>query len=316
MTMTVAAMILALLCAAPLPVRKLLTDAARSKASYAAPGRVRGAAEEALFRAVLAAATASSPGALAALRWPARALGFRLLLGRDTGDAGARVVLLVESAPRGAGAYLVRIGAARATFVQAPHSLSDEGTLGIALAVYRALDARALAVSSLHRRNCGRPGPAVAGGQMRSGIDREDAPAAHRCGADVAHDGSSTFQRMTLAFLTGVPGATVAQLHGFADARAPHDVILSAGDGSPAPAWLSAATRRLAGALPDARVVAFPDGVTVLGGTTNQQGRATRRHGARFVHIELSGSLRGELRGGPARRKFAAALSAALTDPA
>src|SRR5262245_33777545 len=131
------AALLVLLCAAPLPVHDLLARAARGGGTYAAPGTLRGAAEEALFRALLGGAEADSPATLAALTLPARALGFRLLIGCDAAD-GSLVVILIESESRGAGAYVIRIGAARDVLVQAPHALSDKGTLGIALSTFRA----------------------------------------------------------------------------------------------------------------------------------------------------------------------------------
>lgn len=268
----------------PVDLEALFADARRGGAdgalTYRAPGPVRRGLERAFFAAVVAAARAGATGTLELLAAPAAPLGFRLVVGRD-GDRPVVVVLERPEARRGAGAYVFRVGeVARETFVQAPHAFSDVGSGELALALWRAADARAYGCNTVHRR--GRAGlvPAAA----------EEAP--DPGGADVAHDAESTFQMVTLAWLAAGDARSLVQLHGFSDGRAAADVVLSAATRVAAPAWLDGLRAHVAAALPAIRVARYPDDVEVLGARTNVQGRAARRAGARFLHVELSATLR------------------------
>src|SRR5262249_37772318 len=79
-------------------------------------------------------------------------------------------------------------------------------------------------------------------------------------------------------------------------------VVLSEGTSKPSPA-LGATQQRLATALPGGgRVLIYPRDVRKLGATTNVQGALARKHGARFVHVEMSRTLRDRLIGDAASR--------------
>lgn len=245
---------------------------------YVAPSVFRLAAERSFFQLVFRAAAAGD-----ASRLDGRFLGFDLHVLDDE--------LVITEAPeqrRGAGAWVVRIGEAREeTFVQAPHTFSDMGSAPIALELYRALGARALAIATVHRRE-----------------------------TDIARNGQSTFHMATLAWLASGAASTLIQVHGFKDETAAFDLVLSAGEASDPPAWLKTVKSGVAKALPDARVALFPDDVDVLGATTNVQGAAARSQGARFLHMELGASLRGEVRESKrARRELARALAAGIGAP-
>lgn len=259
---------------------------------YEAPGRARHAAETVYFAALVAAARLGVPTVVAALGRLAPALGLCVRTGRDL-DGPYALVTELPTARRGAGAYVIRIGRVRTeTIVQAPHTFSDEGTLPLAVALFRAADARALAVNTVHRR--GQAGQVPV--QLEQPSD-ESSTAPPQGGADVAHDEEATFQAMTTATLLMGGARSVVQLHGYADGRVAADVVLSAGrKGSGAPRWLRAARSQVAQALPGAQVVVYPDDVDRLGARTNVQGKITRRARARFVHVELGASLRNRLR--------------------
>lgn len=248
------------------------------------PGRLRFALERAYMTAIFEAAARDARLPLAVLGAAGRILGFETLRARDR---SAELVVVVEraNARRGAGIYAVRVGrAAHEAFVQAPHRFHDEGSLAIALELFRDLGARAFGANTVHRR-----------------------------ASDVAHDEETTFQAATLAWLAAFPRSSLVQVHGFADGRAAAEAILSAGTRESAPDWLKTTARRTSRALAGAKVAAYPDETDRFGGTSNVQGRAARAAGARFLHLELSASLRRRLgRDARARAALASALAGAL----
>jgi hypothetical protein len=210
--------------------------------------------------------------------------------------------------------------------LQAPHARNDLHTGKIALRLFLAGEARALAASTLTRHV-----------------------------ADLAHLENSFFQSFTLAFAQTCPTGLVVQLHGFDGDKHDQieaDMIASAGTRSLQP-WLgdwveqmnqsrhallkfsilqSPASslksnvakddatsldlrlQRLDSALQTSdswfRTLAFPRDTTKLGGTLNVQGRALRQSGqCRFLHLEMSLPLRARLAG-----PDATALGRALMD--
>lgn len=246
--------------------------------TYVEPSLVRAAVEKSFFRLVFAAAASGDVSDLEG--------GF---LGYDLTVLDDQLVITERpDARRGAGAWVVRIGEARhEVFVQAPHTFSDLGSAPIALELYRELGARALAIATVHRRE-----------------------------TDLARDGKSSFQMATLAWLASGTTGMLVQVHGFKDETAAADIVLSAGEKSDPPEWLTSAKSALSKALPDARVALYPVDVDVLGATTNVQGAAVRSHGARFLHMELGASLRGDVRGSKRERgELARALAAAIGAP-
>lgn len=193
-----------------------------------------------------------------------------------------------EAAPvqRGWGAYVFRAGPAAALVVQAPHVDSDLLTGEIALSVYRARRARALALSTAHRR-------------------LPDADQANATGAP--------FSLLAVEAVAHEPGTAIVQLHGYGEATArehalsPDAVVVSNGTRRP-----DAALRALAGCLRtagfDARV--YPEQAPYPGGTRNAVRRAiAAREAGRFVHLELGRRLRDALVRDPKRvEAFAACL--------
>lgn len=255
---------------------------------YVPPDDARARAMAALARALFAV-PAPRPADLAAL---ADAAGYRV----EGWDVGGRHYLAALERPEqrgGGGAILVRADAppGPAVLLQAPHAFHDLGTEKIALdLVLGSADAwpRALFVNTIHRYID------VDGARRK----RDDAP------ADPCHNPGHLLALATAAALEVLPDAEVLQLHGFddsdAEGAAPPAAIVSAGERTP-----STRARALADALRTGtgqRVAVFGDDIERLGATTNVQGHAVRARGsaARFVHIELSATLRQQLRSDPA----------------
>jgi hypothetical protein len=185
----------------------------------------------------------------------------------DQGDDQAQSFLLRELKPirRGWGLYAVRLNPRNNIIIEAPHPLFDRGTPGLALALYRALDAKALLIAGAHR-------------YANLGI-----------AADVAHNPITIFHTLHLA-LTYSDNPIVLQIHGFSAAKHPNypQVILNSNHGS-SPAELN----RLADAL---SAEGLEVGICVrqrwkdLCGRTNVQ-LSSMDQGV-FIHIELVDSVR------------------------
>lgn len=203
---------------------------------------------------------------------------------------GARYLALLERAddPRGAGAYVFRVGEKAAPVIlQAPHAYFDLGTGRVAAGMFfgsrKGPRARALFVNTLHRYERGEP-------------ERSSR-------ADVCRRPDHLFSLATDRALRALPGALVIQLHGFDGESAPDgvDMILSAGvRETPSPA-LAAIAERVRAEFGDG-VRLYPTEVDVLGGTTNVQGRLATAHRAGFVHVEMIKRLRDRLRKEPELR--------------
>jgi len=206
--------------------------------------------------------------------------GLRFIICSDT------VVVAEEPTARhGRGAYVIALGDASELFIQVPHSFTDLRTFEMGIEMFAASHARALAVSTVPR----------------------DAK------ADVAHDPSSMFQSVTAAWLAVTPQDPIVQLHGFGDTRVFADAVVTSGASERGAPWLLAIRDRLRALLPGRIIAAFPDDVNDLGATTNSQGHIVRATGGRFLHIEMSASLRESLRRRDAdRRKFLDELAASL----
>lgn len=193
--------------------------------------------------------------------------GYELLRYTDRGDHNAQSFLLREIKPiqRGWGLYVVRINPSNNIIIEAPHPLFDRGTSQMALAFYRALDARALLIAGAHRN-------------ANLGIT-----------ADVAHNPINIFHTMHLV-LTYAGNPLVLQIHGFSTAKHPHypQVILNSNQGSS-----SAELNSLAEAL---SAEGFQVGICQadrwkdLCGRTNVQ-LSSMKQGV-FIHMELAEPLR------------------------
>jgi len=256
-------------------------------------------AEVEVFTALLGAA----PGGRAtveSLSSMVTAIGMRLIV-----DDQTATVVENDAKRRGRGVYVIALGAApRELLIQIPHSFSDVYTLPLGRELFEASGARAIAFSTLHRRG-------VAG---YGDNDNRVPPQGH---ADVAHDPESTFQSFTLAWgATQRPQALAVQLHGFADHRVDADIVVSAGTKTPAPAWAVAVRDALQQMMPGRVIAVYPNDVDDLGATKNAQGRALRAVKQRFLHVEMSGSLRESLRrrNGDRGRYIAGLAKALRTD--
>jgi hypothetical protein len=202
---------------------------------------------------------------------------YRLVRYTDRGDGDAASYLLQELTPirKGWGLYAFRENPAANVIVEAPHPLADVGTPGIALDVYRTLEARALLVAGAHR-DANRDGS-----------------------ADVVHVPGSVFQSIHNALVGGSQGmpepVVVLQIHGFASGKHsgyPQVVIgydrQAAGQGSALAAAIRDAlvSRGLEAGLCDGR--SWED----LCGTQNILSPVPE--GAVFIHFELNEAVRSD----------------------
>lgn len=189
---------------------------------------------------------------------------------------------------RGAGAYVFRVGERAGPFVlQAPHAYFDLSTGRIAVGMFfgarKGPRAAALFVNTLQR------------------YERGDASPNHR--ADVCHRPEHLFSLATDRVIEHLPGATVIQLHGFDGESAPEgvDMILSAGVRETPSVGMTATAERVRARFGKG-VRLFPTQITVLGGTTNVQGRIAGVRQAGFVHVEMARPLREKLARTPGLR--------------
>jgi len=231
--------------------------------------------------------------ATGALSTPAQRLGFELAaLPSQPG-----VWSLVEAADkkRGGGGYLLRLPSASRLIVQAPHTFYDEGTLPLACELFERAEAQALFIETAHRYKAAEAG------------------AAGNFPADLAHSEESLFQAATLGLLARRDGATIVQLHGFGPRESGADVVLSSGATETTP-LVDAARRALSEVV--GNVARFPQESRELGATTNVQGALARRHGANFLHVEMSAELRQRLLAdAELRARFLQALLRGLATP-
>ena len=183
---------------------------------------------------------------------------------------------------RGAGIVVVRPSYGAPVIAEAPHSFFDSGTLDLSLLAFDVLQAKALLINTIHRGGSG------------TKEQRRKRALSGESEMDVAHS-QSTFLARAHARLAALQTDLVAvQLHGFADERLPGvRVVVSA---ARTKADARAAADALAVVLGRVAVRLYPDEVDLLGGTTNAQARASRKVGAGFLHLEMSATLRRELR--------------------
>jgi hypothetical protein len=236
-------------------------------------------------------AKALHPGAPpAALVAEAKAAGFELALARDT--AGEVWVLHEPEGQRaGAGGFALRPGGSRLV-IEAPHTFYDEGTGEIALALFARLHAGALFFNTVHRY---------------APPDGDEHP------ADVAHSERTLFAAANQGLLDAA-GWTILQVHGFGGKQPlPAEVKAVVSDGTrtagPSAVRLRAALAKRWGAG-TARLYGVD--AEVLGATTNVEGKAARRSGVTFLHVEMSADTRRAL--GRDAAPLADAIGEALGD--
>lgn len=215
---------------------------------------------------------------------------------------GADYIAFIEAANRrqGAAAVVLRVKGAEPIAIEVPHSFYDEATLPIGLELFLATRARMLSVNTVHRyRSIGGHPPAKA-------VTGDDEPKSAE--SDVAHSSRSFFLAAHEAFLDKCAGGLVVQVHGFSDANAPGaDAVISAARTS---ASIDPLAARLRSAL-NLRALVYPKDTRKLGGTQNAQAQSSRSRAQRFIHLELSQSLRRRLLGSESlMTEFALAVAA------
>ncbi|MGW0392996.1 hypothetical protein ACWDYJ_19280 [Streptomyces sp. NPDC003042] len=192
-------------------------------------------------------------------------------------DAAARP----GSANRGWGRVYLDLGAPPRWSVQVPHPVADQYTERLGVKVLRGAPGGVLVLAGAHR---------TAGGKEGEGEDEDTGDGGSGTGtADMAHRTDSVFHAV-IAELTrrGLPGI---QLHGFADDSVPDtDAVVSTGAGKLA----VKDAERLAGKLEGqgATVCRAWSATCRLAGRTNEQGRLAAERSTRFLHVELSRSVR------------------------
>jgi hypothetical protein len=211
------------------------------------------------------------PGPLPdALVAEARAAGFTLELTHDAaGDLW--IVREPEGQRAGAGAFVLRPGGSPLV-IEAPHTFYDEGTGEIALALFARLRAGGLFFNTVHRY---------------APPDGDQHP------ADVAHSERTLFAVANQGLLDAAPWS-ILQVHGFGGRQplgAEVKAVVSDGTGeasAPAVRLRAALVRRWGAGT--ARLYGVD--ADVLGATTNVEGKAARRAGATFLHVEMSADTR------------------------
>lgn len=213
----------------------------------------------------------------------------------DTGFG--RTVLLAERSDRleGKGRYLLRAGPHAEILLEAPHSTDDLFTGDIVEQLFLGHPFAGAGFNSLSRWS----------------VDQDAAF------GDLARRADSALIAFGAAFLSEHPGGTVVQIHGFDPEKrgeasfAGADIVVS--EGTPAPNPQTLAYRHCFDRLLPGRVLLYPDETRELGATRNATGRIVREAGGRFLHLELSLSIRGRLRSDPVLSgRFAACLLGSL----
>ena len=175
----------------------------------------------------------------------------------------------------GAGVLALRLGPLPAELVlQAPHPTSDRHTGPVAAALFDAGDIRAAFISTVHR---------------------DAAP-----GSDTARAPESWLTAATIALAEALPDPLFVQLHGHSPETSEADAVVSEGSARMPPAELYTAARRIAQALGVADVRTGEE-VRALAARGNAQGLVIGDR-ARFLHVEMSATVRERLAGDAALR--------------
>lgn len=202
--------------------------------------------------------------------------GYDVVLFTDT-STSRDLAMLRERTPctRFWGLFVWNRDAGRTTMiVEAPHPKFDTNTHTEAASLFSKNNSRAFLLATTHRN---------ANAATEADGDRV---------TDVAnYGGVNVFQEVHE--VVHVAGTTAVQIHGYANATDPHDIIIS--EGQPVP---SARTLQLAddlAASPGAFDVGVYDGTvgTALGATGNVQGQWSRGQTDRFwIHVEQNSDVR------------------------
>lgn len=203
-------------------------------------------------------------------------------LGRLADDGRLWLLTEADDQKRGAGMVILRPGVARPALIEAPHTFFDRGTLELALLLFDRLSARALVLNTMHRS-----GAATAEERVQEALrgDSEN---------DVAHAKRSFFSTAHESLLRAEPRLLSVQVHGFKDDESlnAHAIVSAAGTTGDA----RAVGKALQKVLPEGWVRVYPDEIDALGGTQNVQAALSRKAQTRFIHLELSATLRDRLK--------------------
>lgn len=188
-----------------------------------------------------------------------------------TGDmdqaTGRRYAMAVSetTTARAWGVYLADLSAPLSLCIAVPHPRSDRRCEELALLLWRAVPGSLLAMAAVHR--------AAADGT-----------------ADHARNTASVFHHLWTG-VVGPRGVPQVQVHGFADASATEQVVVSTGAGPVTPAAVRIADEISATGLITTRNW---DGTANPGldATTNQQGIAADTNGWVWAHVELNRTVR------------------------
>lgn len=264
----------------------------KTRIDYTTPGATETRAYTQRLGALLVRSASGAP----ALDTPPR--GFRL----ESIDAQHVAILEEPDLRRGACAVVLRLQSARPLAIEAPHSFFDEGTLAVALDLFTTSHARMLLVNTVHRYRSSKKDQ---GATSESDDDRERAPL-----SDVAHAPASFFLAAHEAFLESIPSGVVVQIHGFSDSSIEGaDAVISAARTASSVEPIAQQLQRQL----QLRVLVYPKDTRKLGGTTNVQAKLSRRMGQRFIHLELSRSLRQRLaKDGELATRFASIIAAGV----
>lgn len=267
--------------------------------------------ERAAFAKLLPALLKASPERKkppAGLDKVAASVGFRLEVWEGKQDT---FWVLREKAERlrGAGAYVVRTGAATEDVVQVPHPWFDRGTEDIGVGLFACAPEgqrpRLFMTATAHRYH-GNPG---------------ETPEDPEHPADVSHNPDHLFQEATNLVARTLSTPRVVQLHGFGAAKAASGqqrdrsmiAVVSSGTRQPS-SWARQVSKQLV-KLWGEGVRLYPEGAQVLGGTQNAQGRLLQAYDcAHFLHLELSAQARKSLTSGERLARMGHVLFAPLED--
>jgi hypothetical protein len=193
-------------------------------------------------------------------------LGFTITEDVDPAT-GRRYALAVSEpqTPRAWGLYLVDLTRPLGLCVAVPHPKSDALCEQLGLRLWRVAPGAMLAMAAVHR-------------------DAAEGTADH------SQNTESVFHHLWTDVI-GPRGVPQVQVHGFADATAPEQVVVSTGSGPVTPAAVRIADEIAATGLDTTRNwdgTASPN----LDATTNEQGIAADTNGWVWVHVELNRTVR------------------------
>lgn len=219
---------------------------------------------------------APSKGALRSVEKSLAGSGYQLA--EYSGPKGHWLILEARENSAGAGYFIIRTGKLKKELLlQAPHAVFDMHTDVIAKSLFNEFPVRAVFFGDWHRY----------GG--------EGVKAFKNSKWDVAHNPDSLYQDLSKVWVKKRPKTTFVQLHGF-QRKGPGDksadFVISNGCKHCKAAYFDFFTDAFSKAYSPDKVKIYPRSSKILGGTTNVQGKAIRKSGGKFIHIEMSKEFR------------------------